>query len=297
MSPILARIRFIATKHQRIALWILGVTSSIWLIIDTFSRWRSRTTTLGQFGEWGLWIAGVIGPWVLAIPCAAAIILANWERVLRTLRPANFEVRPLHANSPSVFPGVPEREFVAKLGIKNVSGKPLRACSVRLLDALPIRFGHVCTSPGQWPSINSERGESFLLRWSYNEHSRDNGRFLDIASDGAERFADVIGIDTENRMAAFCAANPDDVSNRLKGIGGPNWWQLRICISDEEGASIHVILLAGCGDDPGPITLAEWLPRGEKILAIQKEEIAQNKCNRDSKRAAQGELSAPEPTQ
>lgn len=201
-----------------------------------------------------------------------------------------FEVRPIHANS-NLFPSEHHHEIIAKLAIRNVSGKIQSKCSVRLMDAFLLMNGGLWDMTGAHPSIHHQRGESFYLRWSVSESSTPDRKYLDIPSDKAERLLDCLILDQErNNGADFCAANPADLEGiKLQGVGGPKWWKLRVVISSENGASEECELLAACGSDPGPITLAHWSPRGELILQEQRREIEEGKKRRkeeDRKAAA-----------
>ncbi len=90
-----------------------------------------------------------------------------------------------------------------------------------------MRYGHVLSAPQSYPSINSLRCESFMLRWSEQEtEAIEGGKYLDIPADGSERIANVLIVDKENPgLANFVAANPEDLRAKLRGIGH-GWWKL-----------------------------------------------------------------------
>ena len=216
-------------------------------------------------------LLGYLGPWALPAFATALIISAHWRdfQSKQAITPI-FEMRPIHP--PMRFPELFQiHDSIATLAVRNLSGTLLKRCTVRLLGAYPLHMGQLWSSPAMTPSINEQRGESFLLRWASSESAIDVGQLLDIPSDGSERIADVLIHDRRNSSVAnFAAAEPEKLGSRLTGIRGA-WWKLVIRVASEDGPGESVELLAGVGDrEDGPITLAPWEPRGELILANQR---------------------------
>ncbi len=173
----------------------------------------------------------------------------------------------------------------ARLGITNNGSTLLRRCSVRLLDAMPIRFGFVQSSPQMYPSILQSRGESFLLSWSSSEKIREGNyhQYLDLAPDGSEHYVNILATDHPDEpdadisIARFAAADGLDLQGKLQGIGGKQSWKIVLRIASESDTPnvTDIELLASYwpdNDPPSYILLHDWLPRGEAILQQQRAE-------------------------
>jgi hypothetical protein len=186
-----------------------------------------------------------------------------------------FTIRPIGGDSlfepfKAILSGR-QRPVMGKLAITNTSGSFQPRCYVQLVSAFWIHDGQIMTLQ---PSVNPADGESFLLRWANGENASQDGKYLDIHSDGRERIAECLVVNYERPgRADFCAANPDEIHYWGHIDGGPEdrdkWWKISVRVGSDSGASATLDLVASCGHDPGPITLEPWHPRGEKIIAAQ----------------------------
>lgn len=222
-----------------------------------------------------------LGPYIFVPLSFVVIIYAHWPKIKTQLvgRPQPpFFARPMSGETLllAMYPEkLAEARVTARLAIKNTSGKPLHACTLRLVDAFLLHAGQVLEYCQ--PSISSAKGESFLLRWADSESPSEDGKYLDMPPDDAERIAEVLILDVPSRIALFAAANRADLKNRLPGILAGSWFKLRIKISASDGTFVDTEWCAACGDrDPGPIMFDYWhrpgelKGRGEAILESQR---------------------------
>ncbi len=211
-----------------------------------------------------------LGPWIILPTLLVLHLFANWDKLIAKFSKVPFEFRPICGNSLAMRL---EHDIVAKLAIRNVSGRRLEECSVKLVDAFFVHHGDVWSFPGMGPSINRLRGESFLLRWSAEESATSDRKYLDIPSDGLERFVDVLIIEKCNpSFARFAAADRNDLIDKCSGVGGDRWWKLTIAVSSNDGSNASIDLAAAyCERDPGPIDLHLWADRGQQIIDASRQ--------------------------
>ena len=127
--------------------------------------------------------------------------------------------------------------------------------------------------PIYYPSISSEKGENFYLRWSSAESPTDDGKFIDLPSDNSEHCVDLLILDKENhRHADFCSvAQQPGLLSGISSSLDSEFWKIRLRVSSDSGDSEIVELVTTCLDrDPGKITVEFRHPHGERILELQK---------------------------
>ncbi len=253
----------------------------LWLLIkvlDWIGRGEGAVTLFGYL--WNGFLA--LGSWVVVLVVAAILLYAHWPEISQRIKGPPFRIRPICGDTLGRGIAFLETaEVVGRIAVTNNSGQPLDNCTVRLIEAYRVHDGCILSGGCYYPSISSERGESFFLRWASTETITANRRFLDIPSDGLERMADVLVLDNDNSagVANFAAANPQDIEGKLTGIGGgDSWWKLTVLISSENGKSSKCELVASVSSrDPGPIILDNWKPRGEQIVEHQRNEMERKK--------------------
>lgn len=253
-------------------------------IVDQIARQRGRALAVNLIVDWAWWFLAFLGPCIVVPLGVFALLYGHWEVLAKKWRHLPFELRPMHGDALhmpllAANPGV----GVARLGVKNVSGRLLERCSVRLLDAFYLNRGILWNAPGIHPSVHELRGETFVLRWADKESATPDRKYLDIPCDGVERIVEVLVIDETNPVfALFAAANPND-SGALRGVRD-DWCKLRLVVGSLD-CSQQIELVAACGDRGGPITLDHWTPRGEAIAAEQRTEWEAQKRARAEARA------------
>jgi hypothetical protein len=266
------------TLVRKIVSWLETHPRTVWVLSGLFVVTKILLDMVGTAGDavtffpwlWNEFVA--FGQWTLLPAVVAIQVIAHWDQLKRFFSKPPFAIRPICGQT---FARPPEREVIAKLAIKNTSGKPLNGVSVRLMGAYQIMDqGFLWDSSSAWPSIHPERAETFLFRWSSGEPATPDRKLLNIPSDGAERIADclILNISDARGSADFAAANPDDIQDKLSRIGGNNWWKLIVLVADDSGSAETIELVAAVADrDPGPITLDYWHPRGEQIMEDRKQ--------------------------
>lgn len=237
---------------------------------------------------WKSWFEWLDGNWIISLLgfgfVIAGLLWLFWPQIIRRVTTTAFSIRPFHSDPVAVLMSEPVA-LLARIGIRNNGSTLLRRCSVRLLDAMPIRFGFVQSAPTVYPSILQSRGESFLLHWSSSEKNRtgDYHQYLDLAPDGSEHYVSIFYTDYPDdpdgdiSIARFAAIDRSDLQGKLQGIGGKRWWQIILRIASESDTPnvTDIELLASYWPDNGPpsyILLYDWLPRGEAILQHQSAE-------------------------
>lgn len=210
-------------QSKRIVAWVVFAVIVWQTVFDWLAKWSEAMILWG-----GFWVVlAYVGR--LAPPIVGLLVLlaAYWNEIHERLFGPSFAIRPISGETLGLtVMGREGQDVIARLAIKNLTGKVLPKCSVRLVGAYFIDFGFVATDSGYYPSINPIRGESFLLRWSIGEAATADRKFLDMPPDGAERIADCLILDPSRPagLARFTPANPQDIEHKLQGIGGTRWW-------------------------------------------------------------------------